>query len=403
MRTMKCLSRSLWLVVVAIVPIVVPAVANDADRQLLERVRQAVKDAGLERAAANFSVSSEVGGGLVRLSGRCPTTEVKQKILAVVEKVPGVIQIDHSNLIWPAFILVATSDLKTTDEHHLEYLENLRKGYLLSSRGLDCAYTAQDGPVVDGVVPFRVLIEHTSTSTTYGPVQGTPVTGIVVRDGTDLTFNPAGNLGPGYQFHYRMDVKEKGTIKYTFQKWDGTQYKNLGTASLPVNTTKHVEVAQGNIELGKPPTRMPPCPLDVGQCRAKALLALEPPKPDPHTMPAVKVTAKYADTSEALARRVAAAAPKQRIPVEILLQNTSPWPIGSLSCYLVDSRKPGFGGYQCGLNQARPRILPGEQRKVTMELILEDSRSPAVAAYFLSKSLTVTRIEPSFNLYGILE
>lgn len=400
---MKCSSLGVWLMMTAFLFSVVPAWSADPDRQLLERVRQAIKDAGLERAADSLSVFSQQGGGLVSLSGRCPTKDVQQRILAVVESVPDVKQVDHLRLTWPSFYSVVTSNLKTDDEHLARYMQLLRRGYALTygDRGLE--YTAREGTLVEGAVPFRVLIDHNSSSVSYGTPQGTAVTGIVVRQGTDLTFNPGGDLGPGYQFHYRLDVKEKGSIKYSFQKWDGTQYKSLGSATLAVNTTFSAEVAQGNIELGKPPTKAPPCPLEISLCRAKALQALEPPKPDPKTMPAVKITAKFADTGDALAKRVAAAAPKQRVPVDILVQNSSPWPIGSLSCYLVDSRKPGFAGYQCGVNQLYPRLLPGEQRKVTLELISGDSRSPAAIGYFLSKTLVVTQLDPRFELYSILE
>jgi hypothetical protein len=387
----------------AVVLAAIPVWAAETDAELLDRVRKAIKDAELERAAANFSVFSQQGGGLVSLSGRCPTQDVKQKILAVVEQVPNVKQIDHLRLTWPSFFMVTTSNLQTNDEHQQKYLDLLRKGYLLTPRDPGMEYTAKDGPVVDGIVPFRVLIEHTSSAISYGPIQAQRITGVVVKQGTDLAFDPTGNLGAGYQFHYRLDVKEKGSIKYTFQKWDGTQYKNLGSASLPVNTSSNVEVAQGDIALGKPPAKAPPCPLDISQCRAKAVNALEPPKPDPKTMTGVKITAKFADSSDALAKRVAAAPPKQRVSVDILLQNNSPWPIGSVSCYLVDARKPGFDGYQCGLNQLSPRLLPGEQRKVTLEMLPPESRAPNAIGYFLSKSLTITKLEPRFELYGILE
>ena len=109
-----------------------------------------------------------------------------------------------------------------------------------------------------------------------------------------------------------------------------------------------------------------------------------------------------ADSNDALAKRVAAAPPRQRVPVDILVQNTSPWPLGSVSCYLVDARK-GFDGYQCILNQLSPRLLPGEQRKITFEMLPPETRTPNAIGYFLSKSLTITKLEPRFTLDASLE
>lgn len=391
----------------------IPAWTADPDRELVDNVRKAIKDAGLERAAANLNVFSREGGGLISLSGRAPTEAVKKKLLAVVNGVPGVKKVNHQELNWPSFDMVVKTSLKTNATHEKQYMADLRRGYFKFAGGFDDEYTEKDGPVGDGIVPFRVVIEHTSSAITFSAVSATPITGNVVRVGADQVFNPMGNLGPGYRFNYEMTVRETGNIKYTFQKWDGAIYKDLYSATFAANTSNPVVVAWSNIELGKPPATAPMCPLDDKTCREKAVNALKPPTREFKTMTGVKISGTFADSSPALVKRVKAAKPKELIPCEVMLQNNSPWSVSAVSCYLTDPSKKGVDGY-FGTSEFSPRLLPGEKRKITVNLSglspeeKWDAKEAAYytarrAAYLTTKNLIITKIEPHFDLRGILD